>query len=49
MGKKTEEVAVAVERNPADPIGNPPGGGKWTWDIEQQQWVELPINADTEN
>lgn len=40
MAKKNEEAST---RNPAEPIGNPPGGGKWTWDIESQKWVELPL------
>lgn len=29
------------ERDPAEPIGMPPGGGRWTWDIPQQKWVCL--------
>lgn len=29
-----------TERDPADPIGMPPGGGSWTWDISKQQWIE---------
>lgn len=29
------------DRNPAEPIGMPPGGGRWTWDIPLQQWVDL--------
>lgn len=55
MAKKTDEVAAATDvavvatRNPADPIGNPPGGGKWTWDIEKQAWVELPMNPEETN
>lgn len=41
----TEPVAI-VERNPAEPIGNPPGGGRWTWDVPLQKWVSL--NSDTQ-
>lgn len=29
------------DRNPAEPIGMPPGGGRWTWDIPAQAWVDL--------
>lgn len=34
---------VESERDPAEPIGNPPGGGSWTWDIELQAWVEKSV------
>lgn len=30
---------------PAEPIGTPPAGGRWTWD--GAQWVRLP--EDTPN
>lgn len=41
MAKTNTKVEV-TERNPAEPIGNPPGGGRWTWDIEAQEWKQLP-------
>ncbi len=25
-----------------EPIGTPPGGGRWTWDAQTIQWVPLP-------
>ncbi len=24
------------------PIGTPPGAGRWTWDIAAQAWAQLP-------
>lgn len=32
---------AADARNPAEPIGTPPTGGSWTWDIPSQAWVSL--------
>lgn len=29
-------------RDPAQPIGTPPAGGRWTWDIAAQAWAPLP-------
>lgn len=54
MAKKNEDTATltegaAIERNPAEPIGNPPGGGRWTWSIDKQEWVELSIGGDETN
>lgn len=40
MAKRNEDKSV-VEKDPAEPIGNPPGGGSWTWDIPSQTWVEV--------
>jgi hypothetical protein len=25
------------------PIGNPPGGGRWTWGVEKQEWISLDL------
>jgi hypothetical protein len=33
---------------PAQPVGTPPGGGRWTWDAQAAQWVSLPDTADIE-
>ena len=29
-------------RDSAQPIGTPPAGGRWTWDIAAQAWAPLP-------
>lgn len=39
--QETTETSEVTDRNPAEPIGNPPGGGSWTWDIPLQKWVTL--------
>jgi hypothetical protein len=31
--------ATIAERNPEHPIGTPPGGGSWRWDVPSQQWA----------
>lgn len=28
-------------RDPNEPIGTPPSGGRWTWDIPGQAWLQL--------
>ncbi len=28
-----------------EPVGTPPGGGRWTWDFDTCQWVPLPDQA----
>lgn len=30
------------QRDVAQPIGTPPGAGRWTWDIAAQAWAQLP-------
>lgn len=37
--------APATAALSAEPIGTPPHGGRWTWDIPAQVWVELPDTA----
>ena len=27
--------------DPQQPVGTPPGGGRWTWDAATQAWVPL--------
>lgn len=34
--------APAPTAPPAQPIGTPPGGGRWTWDAQAAAWVPLP-------
>jgi hypothetical protein len=29
-------------RDPAQPVGTPPAGGCWTWDVNAQAWAPLP-------
>ena len=33
---------AAPARDLAQPIGTPPAGGRWTWDIAAQAWAPLP-------
>lgn len=33
---------AAPQRDLAQPIGTPPGAGRWTWDIAAQAWAQLP-------
>ena len=33
---------AAPQRDLAQPIGTPPGAGRWTWDIAAQAWAPLP-------
>lgn len=34
-----EQAEIPADaRDPAVPIGTPPGGGSWTWDIDAQAW-----------
>ena len=40
------DTPVADVRDPAQPIGTPPGGGTWTWDVPAQQWVKVPPQGD---
>lgn len=47
MAKKNE-IDAQSERNPAEPIGTPPRGGNWTWDIPKQEWVEVIAAAETQ-
>lgn len=47
MAKKNE-IETQAERNPAEPIGTPPHGGNWTWDIPKQEWVELIVASETQ-
>lgn len=35
----TKETPAAPVRDPKEPIGNPPGGGSWSWDADAQEWV----------
>lgn len=42
MAKRNEGKGMA-DRDPAEPIGMPPGGGRWTWDIPTQAWVDLDV------
>lgn len=37
----TAPAPAADARNPAEPIGTPPGGGSWAWDIPSQAWCPL--------
>lgn len=32
-------VSTTLARNPAEPTCNPPGGGRWRWDIPSQDWI----------
>jgi hypothetical protein len=45
MAKK-DEIAAQAERNLAEPIGTPPHGGNWTWDIPKQAWVEVSESTE---
>lgn len=40
----TPATAAPAEpaRDPAQPVGTPPAGGRWTWDIAAQAWAPLP-------
>ena len=37
MTTETESDAVS-----AQPIGTPPGGGRWAWHVIAARWVQLP-------
>ena len=37
---KVEPVAL-------HPVGTPPGGGSWSWDVEKIEWVQQ-VKADKE-
>ena len=36
-----EAVATEPARDPNEPIGTPPSGGRWTWDVPGQAWLQL--------
>lgn len=38
----TAAPPAAPQRDRAQPIGTPPAGGRWTWDIAAQAWAPLP-------
>lgn len=44
MAKTIEKAAEQINAS-AEPIGTPPSGGNWTWDIPSQQWVEVAEQA----
>lgn len=40
-GLMMEKTEIPQAKDPAVPVGTPPGGGSWTWNIDAQQWVEV--------
>ncbi len=42
-------MATEKAPTPSQPTSTPPGGGSWTWDGINNQWVPRDVQASTTN
>lgn len=51
MSRKTTTAATNAEpavAAAADPIPNPPGGGRWKWDETNREWISLDPKPESD-
>lgn len=41
MTKTPTNTQAEPTQPQAEPIPNPPGGGRWKWDTDAKQWISL--------